>query len=217
LRVKICGVCSGCDAQAAAEAGAFAIGLNFVSGPRQITLSQAEAILRALPPLVTPVALVRLVEGILPSEMLEFLGIHWLSWVQLYGDVTPDGVHRLQRDHFRVITVHRVADPSFADQVQSLLAVYRPSAVLLDAPGGSREGGAGRTFDWEWVRQARQTGVMDDWPPLILAGGLTTRNVAQAVAVAQPWAVDVSSGVERAPGKKDAAKMRAFVRAAGGT
>jgi len=217
MRVKICGITNVEDARAAALAGADAIGLNFVAGPRQIDLDQADRILRSLAPLVTPVALVRLVDGAIASDLLALLETHHVGCVQLYGQLDPDIIRRLLGQGFKPLLVVRVQDHDFAAQVNEFLAACgpdRPAGVVLDAYQPGRLGGTGKEFHWPWVAQARQAGKLEGWPPLILAGGLTPDNVAQAIATARPWAVDVVTGVEQAPGKKDPDKMAAFVRAA---
>ncbi len=217
MRVKICGISSGHDALAAGAAGADAIGLNFVAGPRQLDLDQAGRILRSLPLLVTPVALVRLSRGEMNGDLLELLAAFWVPHVQLYGDVAAPGIRRLVREGFRPVVIARVENRRFADPVNALLAACGPdppAAVLLDAHARHKLGGTGQAFHWPWVEQARQTGELDDWPPVILAGGLSPENVAEAIVVARPWGVDVVTGVESTPGKKDPRKMAAFVRAA---
>ena len=218
--VKICGITSVEDATSAAAAGADAIGLNFVGGPRLLGPRAAEQILIALPPEVTPVALVRLVNGRLDAQMSELLARFRVSHVQLYGSVSTASLTTLVRDGFRPMPVVAVADEDFADQASGWLSEdnpqCRPVAVVLDAFDPSREGGTGITFRWDWIPAARRTGKLDRWPPIILAGGLRPENVTEAVRVVRPYGVDVSSGVEEAgsPGKKDADRMRAFVLAA---
>ncbi|HSW44247.1 MAG TPA: phosphoribosylanthranilate isomerase [Phycisphaerae bacterium] len=219
MRVKVCGITCVEDALAAAEAGADAIGLNFVGGPRQIQPEYAGAVLEALPPLVTPVALVRLQGGAIPDELLELLGRHWVSHIQVYGDYEAEHLTILADDGFRPMPVVAVADPAFAVDAGERLGLSgdgRPSAVVLDAHDPSREGGTGRSFPWGWVRDAQFAGQMPAWPPIILAGGLRPDNVAEAVRTVHPYGVDVSSGVEVEghPGRKDPAGMREFVRQA---
>lgn len=218
VRVKICGITSVADAQAATLTGADAIGLNFIGGPRQIEPARAAEILQSLPPMVTPVALVRLERGHLPDELIELLGQYWVTHVQLYGEVSPGSLALLAQDGFRPIPVVPVKDPDFANADhpwRSAEASVRPSAVVLDAYDPQRLGGTGRCVPWEWVESAQADGRLSDWPPLVLAGGLQSQNVAEAVRRVRPYAVDVSSGVELEgmPGRKDAALMQAFVRA----
>ncbi|MBI4581116.1 MAG: phosphoribosylanthranilate isomerase [Planctomycetes bacterium] len=216
MRIKICGITDVRNALAAAEAGADAIGLNFVGGPRQIDLERAAEILRALPPLLAPVALVRLEQGMVPDDLLEFLGQFWVSHVQVYGDVTAGSLVVLAQDGFQAMPVVPVRDERFAGGVNDWLSRMggrRPAAIVLDAYDPDRLGGTGRTFQWDWVAEAAAAGAMADWPPIILAGGLTPENVAEAIRKVHPYGVDVSSSVEfegRA-GAKDPIRMRLFV------
>jgi len=219
--VKICGITNITDAQAAADAGADAIGLNFVGGPRLLDVQSAEAIITALPPGVTPVALVRLLDGRLeaaPAELLKRLGV---SYVQLYGTVDMKGLTLLQREGFHPMPVIAVKDERFIGQASAWLSddpQCQPTAIVLDAYDPNKEGGTGGAFCWDWIPAARQARKLDHWPPIILAGGLRPENVAEAIRVVRPYGVDVSSGVEQegSPGVKDVDKMRAFVRAAKG-
>jgi phosphoribosylanthranilate isomerase len=219
LRIKICGITSTRDAVAAVEAGADAIGLNFVGGPRQIDVPRARSILQVVPPMVTPVALARLEDGIIPDALVELLAEYWVSHVQVYGHATAEVLTAFARDGLRPIPVVSVADARFAEHTPEWLEAdesVRPLAVLLDTHDRDKSGGTGRTFHWEWVSAARSGGQLDGWPRLILAGGLNPDNVSKAVRQVRPYAVDVSSGVEAegVPGQKDAGRMRAFVQAA---
>jgi phosphoribosylanthranilate isomerase len=207
------------DAQAAVDAGVDAIGLNFVGGPRQIDTSQAGKILKCIGPLVTPVALVRLTNGRIAADLVQFLDKNRLSHLQLYGDVEPKSLARLINEGFRPIPVIQVKDDGFVEALEALQpgqADYKLPAVVLDAYNPVREGGTGTQFRWDWVANARESGKLSEWPPIILAGGLNPYNVAKAVRIVRPLAVDVSSGVEKdeAPGIKDTEKMRQFVRIA---
>jgi phosphoribosylanthranilate isomerase len=216
VRIKICGITGPAAARAATDAGADAIGLNFVGGPRQISPEQAAEILSDLPPLVTPVALVRLERGRLPDDLVELLGEFWVSYVQVYGEITSGSLALLSQDGFRAIPVFAVRDEGFAEDVNALFARVggrAPSAVVLDAYDPDRAGGTGKAFQWEWVRKAADAGHLTGWPPIVLAGGLTPDNVAEAIRKVKPYAVDVSSGVEveGRPGAKDPEQMRRFV------
>lgn len=214
MRIKICGITTPDDAVAAAAAGADAIGLNFVGGPRQIDTAQAALILRELPVFCTPVALVDVTHGDIPDDLLELLGRHWVSHVQLYGRVAPDTLVRLRADGFQPILVQHVVPGRFPNDIAALLVEVLdapPAAVLLDAYREGQMGGTGQTLDWQVVADARAAGAFRVWPPIILAGGLNPENVAEAVRTVRPWGVDVSSGVESSVGRKDVAKMAAFV------
>lgn len=216
VRVKICGITSVDDARMVADAGADAIGLNFVAGPRKIDLELAEQILCRLPPWTTAVALAEVGRGEVSDEVLEVLAPHWVSHIQLYGAVTPETIMGLRVDGLKPIYVAHVGGADFCVEIQKVLdccADHGPAAVLLDAHDARRLGGTGRPVDWDLIRQVGESGVMDDWPPLILAGGLTPENVSEAISVTKPWGVDVASGVESSPGRKDAGLVEAFIRA----
>lgn len=199
MRVKICGITRPEDALAAAAAGADAIGLVFAESPRQVTVEQAAAILRVLPPFVTPVALFVDATADAVREVCGPLGIRT---VQLHGDEPPAVAEALA--DCCLVKAFRIG--SAADI--AAVAGYPAAAYLLDSRVAGRSGGTGTAFDWQLLR-----GVAWD-KPVILAGGLNPGNVAQAVRKVRPYAVDTSSGVESAPGIKDAAKVQAFVAAA---
>lgn len=216
VKTKICGITTVEDALLVARAGADAVGLNFYQGPRRIDLSRAEAILSALPPMISVVALVDVSQGRLPADVHRLLDRHRVSQIQMYGHVTGEAVAHLRRNGFRTIYVAHVDGPEFHDSVRTVLdsdAASSPSAILLDTADAQRAGGTGRPVDWEWIRHARESGAMVGWPPVILAGGLRPENVGQAIAAVQPWTVDVASGVESSPGKKDASLVRSFIDA----
>ena len=207
MRVKICGITSAADAAMAVEAGADAIGLNFAGGPRLIDVETAAAIVRVLPPFVTAVGLFVDDRADRIGVICEQLGIHT---VQLHGAESVEFAAGL--GHLDAIKVFRVTGPDFAAQVRPYVAGCAwLRGVLLDAYVPRVPGGTGKTFCWEWVETARSRGQTADWPPIILAGGLTADNVAEAIGVVRPYAVDVSSGVESDPGKKDPDKVAAFI------
>jgi phosphoribosylanthranilate isomerase len=205
LRVKICGVTRVADALAAVELGADAIGLNFhPPSPRCVGSATATAIVRALPPFVEVVAVFVEQPPALVRELLRDLGP--IRTVQLHGR------HREEDDYapFRFIPAFAVRDEAGIAAVERSLETWRqlgrlPSAVLVDGHAPGQHGGTGRTAPWELVA------VFRPQVPLVLAGGLTPANVAEAVAAVRPYAVDVASGVEAAPGQKDRDKMRHFI------
>ncbi len=202
---------------AAVEAGADSIGLNLVAGPRRVDVRTAQSILSALDPSVSTVILTPWADGRMPDDVSGLLARSGVSCVQPYGDVTPQDVAALARQGVRTLLVQHVSRESFPRQTGEFVArcgATKPWAILLDAGDSGRLGGTGRTLDWDVVAAARQAGSCAGWPPLVLAGGLTAQNVAQAVSVVQPWGVDVSSGVESSPGHKSFEKMLAFVTAA---
>lgn len=214
MKIKICGITTPGDAEMAARAGADAVGLNFVGGPRRISLDQAEAILKVLPPLVVPVALVQLEDGLLNEQVAELLATRWVSTIQVYGEASAEALDRLAWEGYRTLLPVTVQDAGFAANPPDALrkaAGTSVAAVVLDAHEPGKLGGTGKTFGWPWVQQARTRGELDRWPPILLAGGLTPDNVVQAVVEARPYGVDVSSGVESSPGRKDPDKVRRFI------
>ncbi len=224
IRVKICGVTRCEDALIVAQAGADAIGLNFVGGPRRIDPQRAEAILAAVPPDLGVWILADVSNGDLPAALQRITEGGRVGHVQMYGRVSPATLARLHDRGLWTVFVQPVADPGFADQTDAFLhkcGSDRPRLILLDAQvpraAGAADcvsGGTGRSLDWNMLAAQRQTGRMDGWPPIVLAGGLNPDNVARAVGLVAPQWVDVSSGVEAEPGHKDPHKVEAFVRAA---
>jgi len=196
VRVKICGITRPEDAVAAAEAGADAIGLVFAESPRRVNIEQARPILATLPPFVTPVALFvnETLERI--RQTCDTLGIRT---VQLHGDEPPDFARQLAG--LCVIKAFRIGSEADLDALEG----YPAACCLLDAKVAGKRGGTGATFDWSLAAKAARRARV------ILAGGLKPYNVAEAVRRVRPYGVDVSSGVEAAPGRKDPAKVRAFV------
>lgn len=201
VRLKICGITNATDARRAIESGADFLGFNFYPpSPRYVTPAKARLIVKKLPKGIAAV-------GIFVNEpeekMLEIARHVGLKYLQLHGDESPAEVERLQRA-FPVIKAVRVKKPFRASQ----LSRYRKAnALLLDGFDSSLRGGAGKTFDWKIARRA------NFHARIFVAGGLASENVAAAIRIAQPYAVDVSSGVESKPGKKDPARLKAFARA----
>jgi phosphoribosylanthranilate isomerase len=198
--VKICGITDIADGLAATEAGADAIGLMFHEpSPRHVSLKTAAAIARELPPFVIKVGVfVNAPE----DAVLRAIGECGLNIAQFHGEETPEFCSL-----FPIMTVKafRIRD---ADSLKALTD-YGTDAWLLDACVPGQLGGTGAKFNWDLAVEAAKLGR-----PIFLAGGLTPENVGDAVRQVHPYAVDVSSGVESAPGRKDHAKMRAFVKAA---
>lgn len=198
-KVKICGITSADDARMAVEAGADAIGLIFFEkSPRNIDPGKAARIVAGLPPFVQVV-------GLFVNASLDYVNATadrvGLDIVQLHGEESPAYCQGVRR---RVMKAFRVKGPESLEPLPS----YQVAGYVLDAYSPNAYGGTGERFDWDLVLAARQHG------PIILAGGLTPDNVAEAVARVAPYAVDVSSGVEFAPGKKDPEKVKAFIERA---
>jgi phosphoribosylanthranilate isomerase len=200
MRVKVCGIRRQADALLAAELGAAAIGFVFwPESPRFIDPFRAKAIVRLLPPFLTTV-------GVFVDQPADYVdgvaGLLNLGAVQLHGREGAATYARSSRRVIKAVPVTEAFDPA-----RDLAEVPGHVTVLLDAHDPVRRGGTGRTIDW--VRAAAAARLR----PVILSGGLDAGNAAEAIAAVQPYAVDVSSGVESAPGVKDAEKMRQFLDA----
>ena len=197
-RVKVCGITSREDALAACDAGADALGFNFAEAAkrrnRYVDPDAARAIISELPPFVTTVAVCVNAPLETVRQYLDFV-----DFVQLHGDESPEFCAALGG---RVIKAFRVG-PEFDP---SQMAAYNAAAYLLDAYVPGEPGGTGQTFDWNTAVRAKALGRH-----IVLAGGLTPENVAEAVGAVRPYAVDVAGGVESAPGKKDYELIRRFI------
>lgn len=199
VRVKICGITSVDDALAAVEAGADALGFMFYApSPRAVRSGVVTEIISELPPFVGKVGVF-----VNPSEeeVLHAIATCGLDAVQFHGHEAPEFCARFG---VKVIKAFRVQD---AESLKALPG-YPVDAWLLDSYVPGQFGGTGSQFNWDLALEARKLGC-----PVILAGGLTPDNAAEAARRVQPFALDVSSGVESAPGRKDHAKVRAFIRA----
>jgi len=198
VRVKICGITKLEDAKLAVELGAHAIGLNFYTqSPRSITPAAAADLVDRLPPFVATAGVFVNWEA---EPVVALCRALHLSAAQLHGDETP-AVTDAVAAHVQVIKALRLGQGSFAPAYPKFRAA---SAFLIDAAQSGQYGGTGTTANWHLARAAAQA------HRVILAGGLTPENVAEAIRVVRPYAVDVTSGVESRPGRKDPAKMRAF-------
>lgn len=201
VKVKICGITNWVDARNAFQAGADFLGFNFYrESPRYIAPAAARRIVRRLPEGVRSV-------GVFVNEseakMVSIARDVGLDFVQLHGDEPPQLVSQLRRT-VPVIKAVRVRE---GFRTAELARFTTASAFLLDGFDRKLRGGTGKRVDWNWAKRVGRK------RRIFLAGGLTPENAAQAVNVARPYAVDVCSGVESRPGKKDAARMQALVRA----
>jgi phosphoribosylanthranilate isomerase len=209
VRVKICGVTAPADAAFAVDAGADAVGLNFYpKSPRYLPDDRAEAVVRALPPFAAAVGVFVDTPDAGVSVTARRFG---LRAVQTYSADPPD----LSFFPAAFVPAFRVKDSADLDAIRAFLAAAdaagRPaSAVLVDSFVPGEMGGTGHRAPWHLLAG------FDPGVPLVLAGGLTPDNVAEAVRVVRPWGVDVASGVESAPGRKDPGRVRAFIQAAKG-
>ncbi len=202
IRVKICGITSAEDALQAVDAGADALGFVFYSAsPRHVSPKMARDIIRRLPPFIQTVGLFVNESLSRVNSLADECG---LDIIQLHGDESPEFCAGVRR---RVIKALRIRDISSLEPMSS----YRVSAFLLDAWSPSVPGGTGKCFNWDIAATASDNGR------IILAGGLTPENITDAVRRTRPYGVDVSSGVESAPGSKDPAKVREFIENAKGS
>ncbi|QVM92974.1 phosphoribosylanthranilate isomerase [Pseudomonas entomophila] len=199
VRSKICGITRLEDALAAVEAGADAIGFVFYAkSPRAVDVRQARAIISQLPPFVTTVGLF---VNASRCELNEILEVVPLDLLQFHGDETPADCEGYHRPWIKALRVRP------GDDLQAACKHYAgASGILLDAYVPGVPGGTGESFDWSLIPQHLSK-------PIILAGGLSADNVAEAIRQVRPYAVDVSGGVELQKGIKDAAKINAFMRA----
>jgi phosphoribosylanthranilate isomerase len=201
VRVKICGITSVEDALQAVQAGADALGFVFYErSPRNLDPLRAAKIISNLPPFVQTVGLFVNADAGFVNDTADRCR---LDLVQLHGDEPPEYCEQVRR---RVIKAFRVRDASSLAPVRD----YRVAGILLDAYSPGAFGGTGLSFNWELAGIAKKFG------PVILAGGLAPDNVREAVERVAPYAVDVSSGVESSPGKKDPEKVREFIKRAKG-
>ena len=197
VKVKICGITSQRDAEAAAGFGADAIGFIFAPSPRRIAPALAKKIVRSLGPFI---ATVGVFVNEKPATVMAVAQEAGLTAVQLHGDETTATVKKIKG--VRVIKTMRVAN---AADVWAMRG-YKADAVLFDTKVEGKYGGTGKTFDWKLL--ASYKGEV----PFIVSGGLMPHNVREVVKIARPYGVDVSTGVERSPGVKDAEMIKEFIR-----
>ncbi|WKZ23492.1 MAG: phosphoribosylanthranilate isomerase [Candidatus Brocadiaceae baterium WH-1] len=197
MRVKICGITNSEDARNAVELSADALGFVFAKSPRRITKEQVRDIVKWLPPFITPVGVFVDEQVNTLKEICEFCNIHT---VQLHGNEPPSYLKEL--NGFIIIKAFRIKDE---DDLKPM-AVYKSHAFLLDSYVKGAMGGTGVSFNWDIAKQARKYGT------IILSGGLTPENVKEAIHRAKPYAIDVSSGVESSPGRKDRALIKRFIK-----
>ncbi len=200
VRVKICGITTWADAKLAIDVGADALGFNFYPpSPRAVSPAQAWRIIRRLPPLVEAVGVFVNWSPLAVDTLASALGLHA---VQLHGDESPAVVAEFAEVH-PVIKAFRVR-PGFRPAV--LGRYRRAAAFLLDGFHPRLRGGSGKQFDWSIARRARRYGR------IVLAGGLAPENVAGAIREVEPFAIDVCSGVESKPGKKDPVRLHELMQ-----
>lgn len=200
-KVKICGIKTLSDAKFAVDYGTDAIGFVFAESIRNVSKEKARAIVQKLPPFVTTVGLFVDENAENIEAICRFCG---LDAIQLHGNERPSLLNKLK--DFKTIKAFRIRNEKDILPIKK----YKPDAILLDGYSKNQMGGTGISFDWKIVRKIR-TSI-----PIILAGGLTHLNVSQAIKIANPYGVDVSSGVESHPGKKDRKLIKKFIDAAKG-
>jgi phosphoribosylanthranilate isomerase len=199
-KVKICGITNPADAQVAVEAGADAIGFIFYEkSPRFVTFQKAAEISKQIQPYIMRVGVF-----VNPQEdmVLRAIGECGLTMLQFHGDESPEFCTQFGLMNMKAFRVH-------GQETLAQIPKYNTDAYLLDAYSSTTLGGTGEKFNWDLAVEAQKFGK-----PIFLAGGLTPDNVADAIHKVHPFGVDVSSGVESAPGKKDHAKVKAFIAAA---
>jgi phosphoribosylanthranilate isomerase len=203
VKIKICGITNEEDATWAVNLGVNYIGLNFAKeSPRKVSPDLAAKIVKKVPPFVPCIGV--FVEQ-KPEEILKIIEKTGLMGVQLHGDHTPEDARAIiEKMEVTVIRAFRVAQEQDLEAVAPFKSAV--TQILLDAKVEGVAGGTGQTFPWALAKQAKSFGL-----PVFLAGGLTPDNVRQAVAEVQPFAVDVASGVEKSPKRKDYDKMKRFI------
>jgi phosphoribosylanthranilate isomerase len=218
LWIKICGNTSAADALLAVDSGADAVGFVFASSPRHVTESEVAGIVARLPKTIETIG-VFVDAG--AEEIYSAVRMCHLTGVQLHWDSAPDLPARLKSrlgQQLRVLRVLHFGD-GLAERAAELAAAYEkdPNAdgLLIDSRSAAAAGGTGLAYDWK--RAAKTIFKNANARKLIVAGGLTPQNVGEAIAALQPWGVDVVSGVEAEPGRKDPLKVREFVKRARAT
>ena len=203
-RVKICGITTQKDALIAAVAGADLLGFIFYpQSPRCVEPEQVRRIIDAVHRASSPVRFVGLFVDEEPETVRRIAADCALDYVQLHGREPPGMVTSLIDRGIKVIKAFRIRDRASLVEIER----YQATAYLLDAYVPGRPGGTGHSFDWKLAMAAKGHG------PIIIAGGLTPENVAEAVCTVRPWGVDVASGVEAAPGRKDSERVQRFIAA----
>jgi len=190
IRVKLCGITNREDALMAVKAGVHALGFIFAESPRQISPEQARDIINALPPFIQTVG-VFVNEG--PNVINKIVQTCGLNLIQLHGDEPPDVCKALRPN---AIKAFQLKDEASLETIKPYLGKVK--ALLLDTYSRKKRGGTGQTFDWKLAVRAGGFGV-----PIILSGGLSPANIKAAVSFVKPFAVDLNSGVEDRPGKKN--------------
>ncbi|MDF0667529.1 MAG: phosphoribosylanthranilate isomerase [Nitrospira sp.] len=203
MKIKICGITNGEDANVAIRAGADALGfVMYGKSPRFVEPAAARAIVASLPPFVLPVGVFVNEEAERVRALMDECGF---ALAQLHGDESALYCQNLGRP---VLKAFRLKDSGTLLALAEFQGRANVRGVVIDAFSDQAYGGTGQTVDWTLAQEAARS------IPVILAGGLTPQNVAGAIQMVRPYGVDVSSGVEQSPGKKDHHKLKAFIEAA---
>jgi len=200
VRVKVCGITNLEDALAAIQLGADAIGFVFAKSPRHVSIQEAERIIEKLPPFVNFTGLFVNANRKVVEKTIKTCKIDTL---QFHGEESNGYCSYFKRTH-KVVKAFRIKDKKILD----LLLNYDVDGYLLDTYIEGAAGGTGKIFDWNLAKRAKTL-----VSPVILSGGLNPGNVVQAIKKVRPYAVDVSSGIEKRPGKKDLKLMKKFIKA----
>lgn len=193
--IKICGITSREDALLAVELGADALGFIFTNSPRRVTPEEAAAVTSVLPPTVCKIGVFLDQQEEEVKSIADSCG---LDGLQFHGRETPAYCGKFTQKVIKAFRIRDIGD-------LKALSLYDVDALLLDSYDEKLPGGTGKSFDWNLAVEAKRYGK------IILSGGLNPKNVFSAVQTVRPYAVDVSSGVETLPGKKDAVRLRAFI------
>ncbi len=198
IKIKICGITNERDALWAEKLGVDALGFIFAESPRRVYPRAVEKIISFLPPFISRV-------GVFVNEdkekVREIAQICSLTSLQFHGEESPSYCQEFKE--WKVIKSFRVKDEEILKEIPQ----YKVDAYLLDTYSVNKHGGTGRTFNWEIAQKVKKLGV-----PIILSGGLNLENITQGITKVKPYAVDVSSGVEKEPRKKDHQKLKDFVK-----
>jgi phosphoribosylanthranilate isomerase len=197
VKVKICGITNYEDALIAVESGAHALGFIFAESPRRIPPESARSIIRRLPPFIKSIGV--FVDET-PEKINEIVSRCGIDLIQLHGKESPEICEQLMPHVIKTISVK---DDSAVKDIPAYRGKVR--GLLLDTYSEKMAGGTGKTFNWNLAIKIREMGI-----PIILAGGLKPSNVVAAISIVRPYAIDVNSGVEEKPGKKDHALIRAL-------
>ena len=190
VRVKICGITNYQDADMAVQLGADALGFVFAPSPRRISPEKAREIICAIPPFVQTVGVFVNERPDTVRRIIRFCG---LDLIQFHGDESPEVCGEFMPHAIKALRVRE------GSVLESIIPYHgKTKAVLFDTYSGERRGGTGKTFDWDLAVMGKRVGI-----PIILSGGLTPANIESAVLTVNPFAVDVNSGIEERPGKKD--------------